>query len=80
MAKRPHEYSGLGATLIALLILAGALTVIGAVIWLRKAPSGVPTQPPQPAKPRSELRAPARTLPRAASESAVAQERGAAIL
>jgi hypothetical protein len=58
MVKTPHEHSGLGATLIALLILAGALTVIGIVVWLRTAPSGAPTQPAQVTKPSSELRVP----------------------
>ena len=78
MVKRPHEYSGLGATLIALLILAGALAIIGAVIWLRKAPSGVPTQPQS--KPHSELRAPMGTTPYAPAKSGVAKAARAAIL
>ena len=58
MAKQPHEYSGLGATLIALLVLAGVLAVIGVVVWLRKVPSGVPTRPAQAVKSTSELHNP----------------------
>ncbi len=54
MVTRPHEKAGLGPTLLALLVLAGALTVIGVVIWLRMAPQQTPTQPRQ-AVPHSEL-------------------------
>lgn len=78
MVKRPHEYAGLGATLIALLVLAGALAIIGAVVWLKKAPSGAPTQPSQVTKPHSELRYP--VMPPAPSEYAVAKKGRAAIL
>jgi len=39
---------GLLPTLIVLLAVAGTLTIIGIVIWMRMWPMTVPTQPPQP--------------------------------
>ncbi len=62
MVTRPHEKAGLGPTLLALLVLAGALTVIGVVIWLRMTPQTAPTQPKQAGKQHSELRAVDRVL------------------
>ncbi len=52
----PHERTGWGAVLIVLLILAGAMTVVGVVIWLRMAPQGEPSQPKQAGRSHSELR------------------------
>jgi hypothetical protein len=49
-------------TLIVLLVLAGALTIIGILVWLRKAPSVVPTQPGQ-SRSGSSLQAPASRHP-----------------
>ncbi len=36
---------GLFATLLALLVLAGAMTVIGIIVWMRMSHPNVPTQP-----------------------------------
>jgi hypothetical protein len=52
---------GLLPTLLVLLVVAGTLTIIGIVIWMRMAPMSVPTQPPQP-KPTSSLRLPGQQL------------------
>ncbi len=60
----PHERAGWGAVLIVLLVLAGAMTIIGVVIWLRMAPQGLPSQPSQAGNAHSEiLRVPSPVLP-----------------
>ncbi len=46
---------GLLATMLALLVLAGAMTLIGIIVWMRMAHSTVPSQPGH-----SELRVPIR--------------------
>ncbi|MGI9104530.1 MAG: hypothetical protein ACR2IF_18965 [Terriglobales bacterium] len=36
---------GLLATLLALLVLAGAMTIIGIIVWMRMSHTSVPSQP-----------------------------------
>jgi flagellar basal body-associated protein FliL len=53
------RHAGLLPTLIALLIVAATLTIVGVIVWMRMATNTVPAKPPQPAG--AVYRAPART-------------------
>ncbi len=44
----PGKHRGLLPTLLALLALAGLLTLIGILVWMMMAPSNVPTRPGGP--------------------------------
>ncbi len=44
----PGKHQGLLPTLVALLALAGTLTLIGIIVWMMMAPSNVPTRPGGP--------------------------------
>jgi len=52
---------GLGATLIALLVLLAAVLIVGIGVWMRRAP--INNAPTQPAQPRSSAAPMQRTRP-----------------
>jgi hypothetical protein len=53
-----HGKAGLGATLVILLVLAAALTVIFVALWLQRRPRGEPNPPGQATMPTSQYRVP----------------------
>ena len=58
LKQLPHERGGWGPTLLILLIVLGAMTALGIVVWMRMTPWNAPTQP---GKPHSELHVPIRS-------------------